>query len=134
MSLTKNLLLYILILPLFGIFFLLITPFYDKVRLKSIVLNVSCLIFVISLVIWVLFDKSVGTFQFTGKFLWIPFLNLNFSFGIDGISIFFVILTTLLIPLCLLAGWDSVQTDLKKYFIAFLVMEFFLIGIAPFRH
>ena len=129
MSLTKNLLLYILILPLFGIFFLLITPFYDKVRLKSIVLNVSCLIFVISLVIWVLFDKSVGTFQFTGKFLWIPFSNLNFSFGIDGISIFFVILTTLLIPLCLLAGWDSVQTDLKKYFIAFLVMEFFLIGV-----
>ena len=129
MFLTKNLLLYILILPLFGIFFLLITPFYDKVRLKSIVLNVSCLIFVISLVIWVLFDKSVGTFQFTGKFLWIPFLNLNFSFGIDGISIFFVILTTLLTPLCLLAGWDSVQTDLKKYFIAFLVMEFFLIGV-----
>ena len=44
MSVTENLLLYILLLPLVGIFLLLITPFYDKARLKSIVLNVSCLI------------------------------------------------------------------------------------------
>ena len=129
MLFTTNLLSCILILPLLGSFLLLITPFYNKTLLKSIVLNFSCLTFVFSLLIWVLFDKSVGTFQFNEKFLWIPFLNFNFPLGIDGISLFFVILTTMLIPLCLLASWDSIQTDLKKYFMAFLIMEFFLIGV-----
>ena len=116
-------------LPLLGSFALLITPFYNKKVLKSIVLNVSCLTFIFSLFLWILFDKSTGTFQFIEKFFWIPFLNFNFPLGIDGISLFFVILTTMLIPLCLLASWDSIQTDLKKYFMCFLIMEFFLIGV-----
>jgi proton-translocating NADH-quinone oxidoreductase chain M len=71
----------------------------------------------------------MGTFQFVSKFLWIPTLNLNFVLGIDGISIFFVLLTTLLIPLCLLVSWKSVKINLKEFLIAFLVMEFFLIGV-----
>jgi proton-translocating NADH-quinone oxidoreductase chain M len=129
MFLIDNLLLVLLLLPLFGSFFLLIYPFQNKQVLKSIVLNFSCLTFILSLFAWVFFDKSVGTFQFTQKLLWIPTMSIDFSLGIDGISLFFVILTTLLIPLCLLASWDSIQTDLKKYFISFLVMEFFLIGV-----
>ena len=108
---------------------LLITPFQNKSHLKSIVLNFSCLTFISSLFLWVFFDKSIGTFQFVDKFLWIPVLNINFPLGVDGISMFFVILTTLLVPLCLLASWNSIQTDLKKYFMAFLIMEFFLIGV-----
>ena len=129
MLLVQNLLSFTLLLPLFGSFLLLVTPFQNKPVLKSIVLNFSCLTFLSSLFIWVFFDKSIGTFQFTEKFLWIPILSINFPLGIDGISLFFVILTTMLIPLCLLASWESVQTDLKKYFMAFLIMEFFLIGV-----
>ena len=129
MLLVQNLLSFTLLLPLFGSFLLLVTPFQNKPVLKSIVLNFSCLTFISSLFIWVFFDKSVGTFQFTEKFLWIPILSINFPLGIDGISLFFVILTTMLIPLCLLASWESVQADLKKYFMAFLIMEFFLIGV-----
>ena len=78
---------------------------------------------------WVFFNKSIGTFQFVSKFLWIPILNLNFTLGVDGISLFFVMLTTLLIPLCLLISWKSVKVNLKEFLIAFLVMEFFLIGV-----
>ena len=129
MSLIKNILLCTLVLPLIGSFLLLITPFQNKAHLKSIVLNFSCLTFISSLFLWVFFDKSIGTFQFVDKFLWIPVLNINFPLGVDGISMFFVILTTLLVPLCLLASWNSIQTDLKKYFMAFLIMEFFLIGV-----
>ena len=129
MFLVENLLLFLLFLPLFGSFLLLISPFQNKRVLKSIVLNVSCLIFIVSLFVWIFFDKSIGTFQFTKKLCWIPTMAIDFSLGIDGISLFFVILTTLLIPLCLLASWDSINTDLKKYFISFLVMEFFLIGV-----
>ena len=125
----KNLLTYILLLPLIGASFLAITPATNKNLLKSIALNTSCLTFVLSLLLWVFFDKSISTFQFVNKFLWIPILNINFTMGIDGISLFFILLTTLLIPLCLLVSWDSIQFNLKEYLLAFLIMEFFLIGV-----
>jgi len=118
----KNLLTYILLLPLLGVGILLITPSTNKNLLKKIALNISCLTFLLSLVLWVFFDKSIGTFQFVNKFLWIPILNLNFTMGIDGISLFFILLTTLLIPLCLLVSWNSIQNNLKEYLIAFFLM------------
>ena len=125
----KNLLSYILVLPLLGAISLIPIPSSNHSLLKQIALGFSCLTFVLSLVVWVFFNKSVGTFQFVNKFFWIPILNLNFPLGIDGISLFFLLLTTLLIPLCLLTSWGTIKTDLKKYLISFLVMEFFLIGV-----
>ena len=129
MSFVNNLLSYILFLPLLGSILLSIFPSYNKLLLKQFTLAISCLTFLLSLVVWVFFNKSIGTFQFVNKFFWIPILNLNFPLGVDGISLFFLLLTTLLIPLCLLTSWDTVKTDTKKYLILFLVMEFFLIGV-----
>ena len=129
MIFIKNLLSYVLILPLVGIILLLPIPSSNTMQLKLIALNTSCLTFILSLFVWIFFNKSIGTFQFVNKFFWIPILNLNFPIGIDGISLFFLLLTTLLIPICLLTSWDSVKLDLKKYLISFLVMEFFLIGV-----
>ena len=97
-----SLLVFIITLPLIGTFFLLFVPASNHSLLKSIALNVSCLSYIISLFLWVFFNKSIGSFQFVTKLPWIPFLNLNFSLGIDGISLFFVLLTTLLIFLCIL--------------------------------
>jgi len=116
----KNLLTYILLLPLLGAFFLVITPSTNKNLLRLIALNISCLTFLLSLVLWVFFDKSVSTFQFVNKFSWMPLLfNINFTMGVDGISLFFILLTTLLIPLCLLVSWDSIKFNLKEYLLAF---------------
>ena len=126
---VTNLLIFVLILPLIGTFFLLLVPSRNSVLLKSIALNVSCLLYVASLFLWVFFNKSIGSFQFVSKLLWIPFLNFNFSLGIDGISLFFILLTTLLIFLCILISWTSVKLNIKEFLIAFLVMEFFLIGV-----
>ena len=125
----KNLLTYILLLPLLGSFLLAITKSTNQKLLRLIALNISCLTFILSLLLWVFFDKSIGTFQFVNKFLWIPVLNVNFTMGIDGISLFFILLTTLLIPLCLLVSWDSIKFNVKEYLLAFLIMEFFLIGV-----
>ena len=125
----KNLLSYILMLPLLGAFSLLPISSSNSVLLRQVALSFSCLTFVLSLFVWVLFNKSVGTFQLVNKFFWIPILNLNFSIGIDGISLFFLLLTTLLIPICILTGWETIKMDVKKYLISFLVMEFFLIGV-----
>lgn len=126
---TTSLLIFILIIPLIGTFLLLCIPSSNYAMLKAVALNISCTVYIISLFLWVFFNKSIGSFQFVSKVLWIPFLNLNFSIGIDGISLFFVLLTTLLIFLCILISWTSVKIYIKEFLIAFLLLEFFLIGV-----
>ena len=99
---VTSLLVFIIILPLIGTFFLLFVPASNHQLLKFVALNVSCFIYIVSLFLWIFFNKSVGSFQFVSKLVWIPFLNLNFSLGVDGVSLFFILLTTLLIFLCIL--------------------------------
>jgi len=126
---NQNILFYLLLLPLIGVILLLVTPSWNKNLLKTISLFITSLTFILSLGLWILFDKSTGNFQFVDKIFWAPNLNLNFTIGIDGISLFFIILTTLLIFLCLLTSWNSIHFNLKEYLISFLIMEFFLIGV-----
>lgn len=126
---TTNLLVFILILPLIGVFILLSIPSSNHSMLKAVALNISCTVYIISLFLWVFFNKSISSFQFVNKVLWIPLLNLNFTLGIDGISLFFVLLTTLLIFLCILISWTSVNRYIKEFLMAFLILEFFLIGV-----
>lgn len=126
---TKNLLCFLLLVPIIGILLLLLNSSFNHKLLKTISLATSAITFIVSLFIWVLFDKSTGDFQFVETILWSSNLNINLTVGIDGISLFFVILTTLLIFLCLLSSWYSINFNLKEYLISFLIMEFFLIGV-----
>jgi len=128
MFVIKNLLIYILMFPIIGIFILLLIPVYEEKLLKTVALNFSCLSFVGSFILWIFFQKSIGSFQFVVKIFWLPILNLNFALGIDGISLFFLILTTMLIPLCIMTSWNSITVNLKEFLIAFLILDFFLIG------
>ena len=75
------------------------------------------------------FDNSTAKFQFVEVYEWIDNSNIIFYLGIDGISLFFVLLTTLLIPICLLASWDAIKNNQKEYFIAFLAMEALVIAV-----
>ena len=120
-----NLLAYVSVLPLFGSFVLVLAPRNNLNLLKLIALNFSSLPFIGSLLIWSSYKKSLCQFQFVTKMVLLPALNLNLTLGIDGISLFFLLLTTLLIPICILLSWDSVKKDLKEYLLAFLVLEFF---------
>ena len=121
----ENLLIYIFLSPIIGILFLLAIPSREKNLLKVIALNSTCFSFLGSLLLWGVFHKGTGAFQFVIQYSWFLGLNLNVTLGIDGISIFFLLLTTLLIPLCLLASWNSVKFNLKEFLIAFLVLDFF---------
>ena len=127
MSFTQSLLVYILLFPIIGILFLI--PSRETRLLKFIALNSTCFSFIGSLILWGGFSKSVGFFQFLVKLTWFPLLTLNFTLGIDGISLFFILLTTLLIPLCILASWNSVGHSLREFLIAFLFLDFLLIGV-----
>jgi proton-translocating NADH-quinone oxidoreductase chain M len=124
-----NLLIYILLSPLIGILCILSNSSQNSKTLKLIALNFSVLPFLGSLLVWAYFEKSIGQFQFVVKNSWLTHLNLNIIVGIDGISIFFLLLTTMLIPICILLSWSSVKKDVKEYLIAFLLLEFFLIGV-----
>ena len=129
MIILKSLLIYILILPLLGTVILLFIPSHNFELLKKVGFRVSCIVFVLSFYLWVVFNNSIGTFQLVTSNNWINILNLNLNLGIDGISLFFVLLTTMLISLCLLTSWNSITFNLKEYLISFLIMEFFLIGV-----
>jgi NADH-quinone oxidoreductase subunit M len=96
---------------------------------RSAALITSLATFLISLVLWVRFDPTKAGFQFEEKLAWVPALNIGYHMGIDGISLFFVLLSTLLTPICVLSSWEAVQNRVKEYMIAFLVLETFMVGL-----
>lgn len=122
----KNyILLFLIFLPLFFILFLIFLK--KEQTIKNFSVFSSFFLFIISLFLWILFDKSSSDFQFLIYFHWIDFFNINFSLGIDGISLFFIILTTFLIPLCMLISYENIKKNIKEYFILFFILEFCLI-------
>jgi len=84
--------------------------------------------FAVSLLIWVYFDPSQAGFQLVEKAEWLGG-GINYHMGIDGISMLFIILTTFLMPLCILASWEAINTRVREYMIAFLFMETLMIGV-----
>ena len=122
-------LLTLFLMPLIGCGIIFFIPKENTLIIKQTGLNISLLTFILSLYLWINFDNSTANFQFVTKIDWIPYSNLSFSLGIDGISLFFVILTTFLIPICLLTSWNSVKIYIKEYIIAFLVLESFMIAV-----
>lgn len=115
----------IILLPIIGAI-LCILPSNGK-RAHKIALNCSLLTWVISTILWVEFDKLTSTFQSVCKLGWIPFANWEIYLGIDGISLFFILLTTFLIPLCLLISRNSIKVYIKEYMICFLLLESLLV-------
>ncbi len=83
----------------------------------------------LTLILWGNFDAASSNFQFEDKFQWMPFLNISYHVGVDGISLPFVILSALLIPICILTSWTSIQYRVAEYMIAFLVLETLLVGM-----
>nr|YP_009170595.1 NADH dehydrogenase subunit 4 [Chionoloma tenuirostre]ALF06909.1 NADH dehydrogenase subunit 4 [Chionoloma tenuirostre] len=119
----------LILCPLLGSIILFVIP-NPRIRLiRSIGLCTSLITFLYSLLFWIQFDNSTAKFQFVETIRWLPYSNINFYIGIDGISSFFVVLTTFLIPICILVGWSSIKSYKKEYMIAFLICESFMIAV-----
>ena len=119
-------------LPLVGAFFCLIVNGPKEAverNCRSIAIVTSGVTFLISLLLWARFDATKAGFQFEEKMDWVPALGIGYHMGIDGISLFFVLLATLLTPICILASWESVHVRVKEYMVAFLVLETFMVGM-----
>lgn len=128
-NLGSNILFYSSTIPLIGVVAIAVTNPIDSENIKKLALNFSFAPLIFYTLLWGGFKKSVGTFQFTSTSHWLQSLNLNLTLGIDGISLFFLLLSILLIPLCLLASWTAVTENLKSYLISFLIIEFLLINV-----
>jgi NADH-quinone oxidoreductase subunit M len=126
--LTSNILTIITFTPLVGALLLL---FYNRDHVRSIrvfALIITLLTFIFSLHLVAHFDSSNPDFQYGIKIPWIPSFGIDYAMGVDGISLFLVVLTTLLSPLAILASW-SVHDRLKEYFIFMLLLETGMIGV-----
>jgi NADH-quinone oxidoreductase subunit M len=118
-------------LPLVGVAFILVTRGTEEQVARNArwgALWTSLFTFLISLLLWFNFDKTTADFQFVEKFDWLPSFGISYHMGIDGISLFFVILSTFLTPICVLASWKAITMRVKEYMIAFLVLETMMIG------
>jgi len=82
-----------------------------------------------SLQLWSRFDPKTADFQFPEFSRWVPALGTNYAVGIDGISLLLVLLTTLIMPLCVLASWRYIQTRVKEFMICLLIMETAMVGV-----
>jgi len=121
----------LILLPLVGSLFILfvksdISKSYQSS--KYVALFTSFVNFLISVYLWYLFDNSISQFQFIEDKEWLRGF-VNYKVGIDGISILFILLTTLITPLCIISINNSISSRLKEFLIAILVMESLMIGV-----
>jgi NADH-quinone oxidoreductase subunit M len=89
----------------------------------------SLITFGISLVLWTRFDTRQPGYQFTESAAWLPDFGVGYRVGVDGISVLFVLLSTALTPICILASWESVKMRVREYMAAFLILETMMVGM-----
>ena len=118
----------IVLLPLLGGLGLLALDPRDHALVRRVALGTTLLTFVVSLGLLTGFDGTRADFQFVEHYAWIPDFGVAYHVGVDGISLFLVLLTTLLSPLVVLSTWSSVTERVKEYLICFLVLETGMIG------
>ncbi len=127
----------LLLIPLVGIFLISSTISYESgggfaaeiksIYCKNIALLVSVLNLIISLIIYILFDFSSNQFQFVQEHYDLSFFDVYL--GIDGISIYFVLLTTIIMPIAILSNWNSITENIRSYLIIMLLLETLLLAV-----
>jgi NADH-quinone oxidoreductase subunit M len=119
-------------LPLIGalfIFFIRGEPEIVARNARSVALWTSLATFILTVMIWAAFDPAQAGFQLVEKNPWLPGLNVNYHMGVDGISLWFVVLSALLALVCVINCWHSAERWVKEYMIIFLLMDTLMIGV-----
>jgi NADH-quinone oxidoreductase subunit M len=122
----------VIFLPLAGAAFILLIRGEPEVvaqNARAVALWTSAITFLLSLLIWSNFDPASHEFQMVERADWFVGFNINYHVGVDGISLWFVILSTLLTMLCVISSWHSIQTRIKEFMVAFLIMDTFMVGV-----
>ena len=119
-------------LPLAGVVFLLMIK-GDKASIaqnaRQVALWVSGFTFLLSLPLWIMFDANITGYQFEEQAIWLLGTGIGYHMGVDGISMPFILLSTFLTPLAILASWRAIKLRVREYMIAFLVLETMMVGM-----
>ncbi len=115
-------------LPLVGMLLILAIPKASDNAVRWIALGTSAVVFLISLCMLSKFETGNGGFQFVEKGVWFESLGITYHLGVDGISLYFVLLSSFLTMICILSAWYSVTKRVREFLCAFLLLETFMIG------
>jgi NADH-quinone oxidoreductase subunit M len=127
-TLNSSILTLVTFAPLAGALLLMLFPRRDR-DIRVFALVVSLLTFVLSLHLPVYFHRAQPDFQYQINKPWVSTPNIHYHMGVDGISMWLVVLTTFLTPLCVLISWQSIHERVKEFFILLLILETALIGV-----
>lgn len=117
----------LIFLPLAGALLLLLVQ--NEYFARYWALGISSLTAILSLPLVSAFDTTSSKFQFAEQYKWVDSLNIQYVIGVDGISILLVMLTTLIMPLCVLASWTYIKTRVQAFMICLLIMETAMLGV-----
>lgn len=123
----KMLLSSLLTIPLIGTIIVSSLDSYKNTSIKSIALITSIINLILSLIIFILFNSSTNQFQYIQEHYNVQLFDIYL--GIDGISIYFILLTTIIMPIALLSNWDSIKENVKSYLIIMLLLETLLLAV-----
>jgi NADH-quinone oxidoreductase subunit M len=117
----------LIFLPTFGaVLGVLIT---SEELVKRMALVITGLTFLLSLILFFAFDPAIPAVQFFERYPWVPAFGINYEIGVDGISLLLIVLTTFLMPLTILASWDSIQHRSREFLICMLFLETGMVGV-----
>ncbi|MCX5813197.1 MAG: NADH-quinone oxidoreductase subunit M [Proteobacteria bacterium] len=114
-------------LPLIGAMLILLMRNEKAIKVTGLITGI--ITFVVSMLIYFNFKTDTYHFQFGEHIPWIPAYNINYTLGIDGITIFLILLTTLFAPICILCSWTSIKERFKEFLFCILAMETAMIGV-----
>ena len=132
MNIAFPILSWLVLLPIIGAGIILLCSKDDARGAESarmVALWTTLFIFGLSLLLWINFDNNTADFQFAEFHEWFVGRNISLHLGIDGISLFMVLLTTLLMPICVLCSWENITQRVPLFMAAFLVLESMVIGV-----
>src|SRR5437660_7326333 len=118
-------------LPIAGALLLLFVPDDEQTAplVRRIALIVSVLVFAETLLLWSRFNAASGEFQFIERHAWIPAFGISYFVGVDGISLWLLVLTAFLTPLALLSAWESVHKKMRAFCMIVLLLESAMLGV-----
>lgn len=116
-------------LPALGALVLMLLPRRNLDAIRWTALATSIIVFVLSVPLFTAFDKSTYKMQFAEKHTWVESLNINYTLGVDGISVLFVLLSTLITITCILVSWNSIKDRAKEFYVSILLIEGAMIGV-----
>ena len=119
-------------LPLVGAAFILIVRGDEETvasNARWVALWTTLVTFLVSIALWIDFDRGTAAFQFVERAPWFPGTGIAYHMGVDGVSVLFVLLSTFLTPLCILASWEAITSRVREYMIAFLILETMMVGM-----